>query len=126
MFLSLSAESTLKRAGTVLVSMLAVLAIASPAAAAVTPQQKATTLAGFTQTSATSYNTWNSARQNQDAWAEYGFDWSTDYCSSSPDNPLGFDFTLSCYRHDFGTGTTRRPARSPRTRAGSTPRSTRT
>lgn len=102
MFLSLSAESTLKRAGTVLVALLAVLAIASPAAAAVTPQQKATTLASFTQTGESSYDAWNVARQDQGAWAEYGFDWSTDYCSSSPDEPLGYDFTLSCYRHDFG------------------------
>ncbi|MFI5840683.1 phospholipase [Catenuloplanes sp. NPDC051500] len=103
MFPPLSARfPILTRAGTVLVALLAVLAIASPAAAAVTPQQKAATLASFTQTSAASFNTWNSARQNQGAWAEYGFDWSTDYCSSSPDNPLGFDFTLSCYRHDFG------------------------
>ncbi|KAJ4360684.1 uncharacterized protein N0V89_001251 [Didymosphaeria variabile] len=29
-------------------------------------------------------------------------DWSSDGCSSSPDNPFGFDFLNSCYRHDFG------------------------
>ncbi|KAF2249168.1 hypothetical protein BU26DRAFT_564831 [Trematosphaeria pertusa] len=29
-------------------------------------------------------------------------DWSSDGCSSSPDNPLGFDFLYSCHRHDFG------------------------
>ncbi|KAF2275466.1 uncharacterized protein EI97DRAFT_459370 [Westerdykella ornata] len=29
-------------------------------------------------------------------------DWSSDGCSSSPDNPFGFDFINSCYRHDFG------------------------
>lgn len=29
-------------------------------------------------------------------------DWSSDGCSSSPDNPLGFNFENSCYRHDFG------------------------
>ncbi|PVH96215.1 hypothetical protein DM02DRAFT_599567 [Periconia macrospinosa] len=29
-------------------------------------------------------------------------DWSSDGCSSSPDNPLGFDFIQSCQRHDFG------------------------
>jgi len=29
-------------------------------------------------------------------------DWSSDNCSSSPDNPLGFKFTQSCQRHDFG------------------------
>jgi hypothetical protein len=29
-------------------------------------------------------------------------DWSSDGCSSSPDNPFGFNFENSCYRHDFG------------------------
>ncbi|KAF2824655.1 hypothetical protein CC86DRAFT_407818 [Ophiobolus disseminans] len=29
-------------------------------------------------------------------------DWSADGCSTSPDNPFGFDFINSCYRHDFG------------------------
>ncbi|KAF2032412.1 hypothetical protein EK21DRAFT_61091, partial [Setomelanomma holmii] len=29
-------------------------------------------------------------------------DWSSDGCSSSPDNPFGFDFLNSCYRHDLG------------------------
>ena len=78
-----------------------VLAIASPAAA-VTAEQKAAVLSGWTQVSSSSYNAWNSARQNQGAWADYAFDWSTDYCSTSPDQPLGFDFRLSCHRHDFG------------------------
>ncbi|MEV4545038.1 phospholipase A2 [Micromonospora echinaurantiaca] len=81
--------------------LLVALGIASPAAA-VTPQQKLSVLSSWTQTSATSYNSWNAARLNKSAWAEYAFDWSTDYCSSSPDNPLGFTFNLSCYRHDFG------------------------
>ncbi|MEV4758961.1 phospholipase [Micromonospora sp. NPDC049559] len=82
-------------------ALLPVLGIAGPAAA-VTTQEKLAVLSSWTQTSASSYNSWNSARQNQGAWAAYAFDWSTDYCSSSPDNPLGFDFRLSCYRHDFG------------------------
>jgi hypothetical protein len=82
-------------------AMATVLAIASPAAAA-TPADKLAVLSSWTQTSAVSYNAWNSARQDQGAWSAYAFNWSTDYCSSSPDNPLGFDFKLSCYRHDFG------------------------
>ena len=45
---------------------------------------------------------WRSAWQNQQAWADYSFDWSTDLCSSSPDQPLGFDFRMPCRRHDFG------------------------
>ncbi len=83
------------------VTLLVVLGLASPAAA-VTREQKLSVLASWTQTSATSYNAWNAGRLNKAAWSEYAFDWSTDYCSSSPDNPLGFTFALSCYRHDFG------------------------
>ncbi len=41
-------------------------------------------------------------RANQTAWSAYAFDWSTDYCSDSPDNPFGFPFATSCARHDFG------------------------
>ncbi|EAA31647.1 hypothetical protein GE21DRAFT_7879 [Neurospora crassa] len=29
-------------------------------------------------------------------------DWSSDSCSYSPDNPLGFPFSPACNRHDFG------------------------
>jgi hypothetical protein len=83
------------------VALLAVVGFAQPAAA-VTTSEKLAVLSSWTQTSVTSYNAWNSARQNQAAWVAYAFDWSTDYCSSSPDNPLGFDFKLPCWRHDFG------------------------
>ncbi|GAB3952431.1 phospholipase [Micromonospora vulcania] len=92
--------STLLASGAL--ALLATVVIASPAAAAVTPAQKLSVLSSWTQTSASSYNAWNSARTNQGAWAEYAFNWSTDYCSTSPDNPLGFTFNLGCYRHDFG------------------------
>jgi hypothetical protein len=84
-----------------ILTVLAVLGAATPAYA-VTAAQKAAVLSSFTQTSASSYQGWNAARQNRDAWSAYGFDWGTDYCSASPDNPLGFDFKLSCWRHDFG------------------------
>jgi hypothetical protein len=94
-----------RRVATLLVAvpaaLLTLLGLAGPASAAV-PADKPVVMSSWTQTSVTSYNAWNSARQNQGAWAAYQFDWSTDYCSSSPDNPLGFDFRLSCYRHDFG------------------------
>jgi hypothetical protein len=83
------------------VTLLTALGLAGPAAA-VTVEQKLATLSSFTQTSVGSYNSWNAARLDQATWAAYAFDWSTDYCSSSPDNPLGFDFRLACYRHDFG------------------------
>ncbi|GHF34731.1 hypothetical protein E5082_29485 [Streptomyces griseoluteus] len=78
----------------------AVLGLASDASAA--PADKPQVLSSWTQTSAASYNAWVSARGNQGAWAAYGFDWSTDYCSSSPDNPFGFPFQTACARHDFG------------------------
>lgn len=29
-------------------------------------------------------------------------DWTSDGCSSSPDNPFGFPFVPACNRHDFG------------------------
>jgi hypothetical protein len=82
-------------------SLLMVLGLSGPAHA-VDLAQKLAVLSSWTQTSVDSYNAWNNARQNQGAWTAYGFDWSTDLCSSSPDNPLGFDFRLSCHRHDFG------------------------
>ncbi len=81
-------------------ALLAVAGAAVPASAA--PADKPQVLSSWTQTSASSYNAWLSARNNQGAWAAYGFNWSTDYCSDSPDNPLGFPFQLSCARHDFG------------------------
>lgn len=93
-----------RRTASVLVAAAAaltgVVALTSPAAAA--PADKPAVLSGWTQTSAASHNSWVSARQSQGTWSAYGFDWSTDYCSSSPDNPLGFAFQTSCARHDFG------------------------
>ncbi|MER5731770.1 phospholipase [Streptomyces sp. NPDC002138] len=78
----------------------ALLVFAGPASAA--PADKPQVLSSWTQTSAASYNAWLSARNNRTPWAAYGFDWSTDYCSSSPDNPFGFPFATACARHDFG------------------------
>jgi hypothetical protein len=83
-----------------MMTLLALVGLAQPAAAA--PADKPAVLASFTQTSAASYSTFFAARGNQGAWAAYGFDWSTDFCSDSPDNPLGFPFANSCVRHDFG------------------------
>ncbi|MGP4110987.1 phospholipase [Streptomyces sp. 4N509B] len=81
-------------------TLVAVAASATPAAAA--PADKPQVLSSWTQTSSSSYSAWLSARNNQSAWSAYGFNWGTDYCSSSPDNPFGFPFELSCARHDFG------------------------
>ncbi|WKX71629.1 phospholipase [Streptomyces sp. XD-27] len=82
------------------VTAAATIALAAPAQAA--PADKPQVLSSWTQTSAASYDAWVNARNNQSAWAAYEFDWSTDYCSSSPDNPFGFPFQTSCARHDFG------------------------
>ncbi|MFJ4366754.1 phospholipase [Streptomyces chartreusis] len=79
-----------------------VTVVATAAAADAAPADKPQVLSSWTQTSASSYSTWVAARNNQSAWSAYGFDWSTDYCSSSPDNPFGFPFSTSCARHDFG------------------------
>ncbi|MGV9341272.1 phospholipase [Streptomyces sp. NPDC003688] len=90
-------------AAPLVVAALALPAVLIPAAtASAAPADKMQVLSSWTQTSAASYNAWNSARSNQGQWAAYGFDWSTDYCSSSPDNPFGFPFQTSCARHDFG------------------------
>ncbi|MEW2085259.1 phospholipase [Streptomyces sp. NPDC005283] len=84
-------------------AVLTVPIVLIPAASAsAAPADKPQVLSSWTQTSASSYNAWNAARRNQGAWAAYGFDWSTDYCSSSPDNPFGFPFQTACARHDFG------------------------
>ncbi|MFE0201048.1 phospholipase [[Kitasatospora] papulosa] len=76
------------------------IVVAAPATAV--PADKAQVLAAWTQTSVASYEAWSAARANQAAWSAYAFNWSTDYCSSSPDNPFGFPFQKSCARHDFG------------------------
>lgn len=87
-------------AGAAVAAVAAALLTAAPAQAA--PADKPEVLSRWTQTSASSYQSWYAARQNQAAWAAYGFDWSTDYCTTSPDNPYGYPFALSCARHDFG------------------------
>ncbi|GAB2847990.1 phospholipase [Streptomyces deserti] len=84
-------------------STLALVTVVGTAAAAeAAPADKPQVLASWTRTSASSHRLWAAARANQAAWAAYEFDWSTDYCSSSPDNPFGFPFAQSCARHDFG------------------------
>jgi hypothetical protein len=83
------------------VTLGVVLGLALPAQA-VTLEQKLAALAGFSQPTSASAGAWRAAWENQAAWADYAFDWSTDLCSSSPDQPLGFDFRMPCRRHDFG------------------------
>ncbi|MCF6524497.1 phospholipase [Streptomyces sp. JJ36] len=78
----------------------ATLALSAPAHAV--PSDKLDVMASWTQTSAASEQAFHHARARQGDWAAYQFDWSTDKCSSSPDNPFGFPFENSCIRHDFG------------------------
>ncbi|MEU8826189.1 phospholipase [Streptomyces sp. NPDC048636] len=85
---------------TTAVAAATAVALAAPAQAV--PADKEQVLASWTDTSASSYDTWLSASNSQGSWADYEFDWSTDYCSSSPDNPFGFPFQTACARHDFG------------------------
>ncbi|MER5561538.1 phospholipase [Streptomyces sp. NPDC002506] len=94
----------MRRRTTLSMTATAALALAAfaTAPAQATPADKAQVLASFTQTSASSSSAWQAAHNDQGRWAAYGFDWSTDYCSKSPDNPFGFPFKLSCARHDFG------------------------
>jgi len=84
-----------------LAAVLVAVGLGAPAQAA-TADQKLAVLSNWSQGTTASSNAWNAARQNQAAWADYAFDWSTDYCSASPDQPLGFDFRIPCWHHDFG------------------------
>jgi hypothetical protein len=85
-----------------LVVLLTVLALLVPAGVAHAAASKAEMLSRWTQPTASSTADWNAARLDRSPWSGYGFDWSTDYCSSSPDNPLGFTFANACWHHDFG------------------------
>ena len=87
-----------------LVVLVAVLALLLPAtaASAATTAQKLAVLTRWTQPTAASYQGWNDARLHRPKWASYRFDWSTDYCTASPERPLGYNFTLACWHHDFG------------------------
>jgi hypothetical protein len=87
-----------------LVVLVAVLALLLPGttAFAATTAQKLAILARWTQPTAASYHAWNDARLHRAEWVSYRFDWSTDYCTASPERPLGYDFTLACWHHDFG------------------------
>ncbi|MBU7596753.1 phospholipase [Streptomyces sp. P38-E01] len=82
------------------IALATVLGTATAANAA--PADKPQVMSSFTQTSASSYNAWSAADGNRGAWSAYNFNWTTDLCSWSPDNPLGFPFNRSCARHDFG------------------------
>lgn len=77
-------------------------ALLSTSQASAAPADKPQVLSNLTQPTAAGRNAWIAANNNKGAWSAYAFDWSTDYCSTSPDNPFGFPFATSCARHDFG------------------------
>lgn len=82
---------------------LALTAALLPAGSASTVSaDKDAVLSSWTQTGASSYNAFFTARADQSAWSAYGFDWSTDDRTTSPDNPFGFPFANACVCHDFG------------------------
>ncbi|MEU4998986.1 phospholipase A2 [Streptomyces sp. NPDC021622] len=57
----------------------------------------------LTRSTETSVTDWRQARRlaktGVDRW---NFRWDTDWCTRLADKPGGFDFRLSCARHDFG------------------------
>lgn len=71
-------------------------------AQAVTMAQKLFVLDSWTQTSANSQTAFLAAHADQAAWTDYGYNWTTDLCTASPDQPFGWDFRPACVRHDFG------------------------
>jgi Prokaryotic phospholipase A2 len=82
-------------------ALVMLVTLAAPAGA-VDQQQRLAVMDSWSQTTGASRDSWLAANADQGAWADYAFDWSTDLCSYSPDNPFGFAFELSCARHDFG------------------------
>ncbi|MFI7452770.1 phospholipase [Nonomuraea sp. NPDC049714] len=93
-----------------LASSVSAPAAASPAAtqsletqAEPTKAQRLARLARLTAVGNAGAQLWVSeltdAHQGRNYWR---WNWTTDYCSSSPDKPGGFNFELACWRHDFG------------------------
>lgn len=84
----------------IVVAFLAAIGLTTSAVA--TEVTKPAVLASWTQPRDASYSAWDAARRDQAFWGQFDFDWTTDLCSASPDQPLGFDFRMPCWRHDFG------------------------
>jgi hypothetical protein len=96
------ATSTLRRAARAIVTSLAVagtvLAGSATASAALDPAQLRQTTDSYLFSY--SLNGFQTVRAQQPYASQ--LDWGSDGCSSSPDNPFGFNFVKACYRHDFG------------------------
>jgi hypothetical protein len=96
------ATSTLRRAARATITSIAVVITmivgTATASAALDPGQlRQVTDQYLFSTNLTSFQT---VRAQQPYASQ--LDWSSDGCSSSPDNPFGFNFVKACYRHDFG------------------------
>jgi hypothetical protein len=83
-------------------TLLALLVPVGPASATVSHSLRMARMWGWTQTERSSYDSWVVGLNHQERWVDYDFDWATDFCTSGPDQPSGFDFRMSCRRHDFG------------------------
>ncbi|MGW7080814.1 phospholipase A2 [Streptomyces sp. NPDC054866] len=78
-------------------------AVAGSGSSKVGGSSKLRRLYELTRSTETSVTDWRAtrklAKQGVDRW---NFRWDTDYCTRLADKPGGFDFRLSCARHDFG------------------------
>jgi hypothetical protein len=105
------ATSTLRRAARAAVTSVfvagTVLAGSATASAALDPAQLRQVTDSYLYSS--SLNNFQTVRSQQPYAGQ--LDWSSDGCSSSPDNPFGFNFVKACYRHDFGYRNYKRQSR---------------
>jgi hypothetical protein len=96
------ATSTLRRAAQATIASIAVvitmIAGTATASAALDPSQLRQVTDQYLFS--TNLNSFQTIRAQQPYTGQ--LDWSSDGCSSSPDNPFGFNFVKACYRHDFG------------------------
>jgi hypothetical protein len=105
------ATSTLRRAARATVTSVAVagavLAGTATASAALDPNQLRQVTDQYLYS--TGLNPFQTLRSQQPYAGQ--LDWTSDGCSSSPDNPFGFNFVKACYRHDFGYRNYKRQSR---------------
>jgi len=80
----------------VLVALTGLLSLTS---ALVTPRQETAIAATDRLLFSTTIAAFETARNAKNPAS---LDWTSDGCSSSPDNPFGFNFIEECHRHDFG------------------------
>jgi phospholipase A2-like protein len=86
-----------RRVGALVLAVVIGVGVAASPAAAITTAEKQTILYREVGSAAVFWDMFN----HRTVAPNNAFDWSTDFCSNSPDKPLGFDFTGPCRRHDF-------------------------